>query len=93
MEILKYLNCFLVEIIDQTQLTTGKMEKLLSLGVYAVKIYCMFCSSQSCNALSNLDNETFHPGLVLDPDTECKKILQLCKKIQCKSSRESNNMV
>ncbi len=56
------------------------MDTLLLLGVCALKFHCMLCSNQSCNALSNLDNETSHPGLGLDPDTECKRILQLCKK-------------
>ncbi len=54
------------------------MDKLLLLGVCALKLHCSFCSNQSCNALSNLDNETFHPGLGLDPDIECKKIWRPC---------------
>ncbi len=58
------------------------MDKLLLLDVCALKFHHIFCSSQSCNALSNLDNEIFHPGLGLDPDNECKKILPLYKKIQ-----------
>ncbi len=69
------------------------MEKLVSFGVYVWNSHGMICNSQSCNAQSTPSIETSHPGLGLDPDNECKKILQLCKKIQCKSSRESNNMV
>jgi hypothetical protein len=69
------------------------METRFSLGVYGVTFHCIFCNSQSCNVLSTQDIETSHPGLVLDPDNECKKILQLCKNIQCKSSTESNNVV
>ncbi len=56
------------------------MDKLLVLCVCVLNSHGMFCSNQSCNALSNLDNGTSHPGLGLDPDNECKKILQLCKK-------------
>ncbi len=69
------------------------MDTLLLLGVCVWKFHHIFCSSQSCNVLSTQGIGTSHPGLRLDPDTECKKILQLCKNIQCKSSRESNNMV
>ncbi len=54
------------------------METHFSLGVYAVKFHCKLCSSQSCNALSTQGNETFHSHWGLDPDNECKKILQPC---------------
>ncbi len=63
------------------------MEACFSLGVYGVTFQCKLCSSQSCNALSTHGIETFHPGLGLDPDTECKKIVQLCKSLT-----ESNNV-
>ncbi len=56
------------------------MDTLLLLGVCVLKFYCIFCNSQSCNVLSTPHSETSHPGLGLDPDNECKKILQLCKK-------------
>ena len=52
------------------------MEKLCVFGVCALKFHCSFCSSQSCNVLSTLDNGTSHPGLGLGPDNECKKIWQ-----------------
>ncbi len=69
------------------------MDTLLLLRVCALKFHCMICSSQSCNAQSTPSIEIFHSGLGLDPDNECKKILQLCKTIQRKSSTESNNVV
>ncbi len=69
------------------------MGTLLLSSVCALKFHCIFCSSQSCNAQSTPSIETSHPGLVLDPDIECKKILQLCIKIQCISVIEGNNMV
>jgi hypothetical protein len=56
------------------------MEKLFFLGVCALKCHGIFCSSQSCNVPSTQGIGTFHPGLELGPDNECKKILQLCKK-------------
>ncbi len=58
------------------------MDTLLLLRVCALKLHCMICSSQSCNALSTPSIETSRPHLVLDPDIECKKILQLCKKLE-----------
>ncbi len=62
------------------------MDTLLLLGVCVWKFHCIFCSSQSCNVQSTQGIETFHPHLGLEPDIECKKILQLCKKKYCKSS-------
>ncbi len=56
------------------------MGTLLLSSVCALKFHCMICSSQSCNAQSTPSIETSHSGLGLDPDNECKKILQLCKK-------------
>jgi hypothetical protein len=56
------------------------METRSSLGVDEVMFHCIFCSSQSYNVQSTQDIETFHPGLGLDPDNECKKTLQPCKR-------------
>ncbi len=60
------------------------MDKLLLLSVCVLKLHCMICSSQSCNLLSTPGIETSHPGLLLGPDNECKKILQLCKTFSVK---------
>ncbi len=62
------------------------MDKLLLLGVCVLKFHHIFCNSQSCNVQSTPHSETFHPGLGLDPDNECKKILQHCKKLETDSN-------
>ncbi len=62
------------------------MDTFFLSSVCALKFHCMICSSQSYNPLSTEGSETFHPGLGLDHDNECKKILQHCKKLETDSN-------